>query len=374
MAFISEIHCHGHSLASAKEQCAHAPVSTGYIEVSLSPDLIATADRHVIGFYDDSGIIRGEYALSSVPPEYDPNSGLQVYRFNMLKPGPDQPGEKAVALCRAGEVLQFFGIDSKAVQIRARSGMAAGAVSTPVEGFAPGMTIRFNAQGQQLNSAPVTGMAAGLSSGTLIATSRGEVPVERLQIGDAVLTADHGPRKLRWIGGRRYSPAALAAAPDLVPVRIRANALAPGLPSHDLVLSPQYRILIRSKIAQRMFGQDEVLVAARHLLTLPGCSPEPAGAGIACYHIATNCHEIITANGAEIETLYPGSETLQSIFAEARDDLVRIFPLNAGIEAMPARPFASGRPADKLVLRHRQNAKPLVARPAQPADAPLAAI
>ena len=48
-------------------------------------------------------------------------------------------------------------------------------------------------------------------------------------------------------------------------LKIGAQTLA-----QDLYVSPQHRILVRSKIAQRMFDEPEVLIAAKHLLELEG--------------------------------------------------------------------------------------------------------
>ena len=36
----------------------------------------------------------------------------------------------------------------------------------------------------------------------------------------------------------------------------------------DLTVSPQHRVLVRSRTAQKVFGTDEVLVAAKQLLLL----------------------------------------------------------------------------------------------------------
>ena len=66
--------------------------------------------------------------------------------------------------------------------------------------------------------------------------------VEVLRVGDLVLTEDHGPQPLVWVGARSLGPADLAANPALQPVRIAAGALGLGLPARDLVVSPQHRL------------------------------------------------------------------------------------------------------------------------------------
>ena len=105
--------------------------------------------------------------------------------------------------------------------------------------------------------------------------------------GDLVRTLDHGLQPVRWVGARRLSAAELAAAEKLRPIRIRAGALGPGTPRADLLVSPQHRVLVRSRIAQRMFGTDEVLVAAKQLLQIDGIDNDnrPQGVEASPYNV-----------------------------------------------------------------------------------------
>ena len=48
--------------------------------------------------------------------------------------------------------------------------------------------------------------------GTRIATQRGEVDVQRLKAGDAVLTRDNGTQELRWVGHRALDASDLTQA------------------------------------------------------------------------------------------------------------------------------------------------------------------
>ncbi|KGJ16865.1 Hint domain-containing protein [Paracoccus sanguinis] len=199
------------------------------------------------------------------------------------------------------------------------------------------------------------------TAGTRIATPRGAVPIEALRAGDAVLTRDHGARPLRWVGRRRLGAAALASAPHLRPVRIRAGALGPGCPAADLTVSPQHRMLVTSRIAQRMFGTAEVLVAAKQLTSLPGISIDTEATEVEYIHLLFDDHEVVTANGAASESLYTGAEALRAVGRAARAEILELFPaLRHGVPGAPARPLVRGRQARSLAARHLRNLRPLV--------------
>lgn len=198
------------------------------------------------------------------------------------------------------------------------------------------------------------------AEGTMILTDMGEVAVENLQVGDMIVTRDRGSQPLRWINSRHCDAADLQTEPRLRPIRVAAGAIADQIPAQDLLLSPQHRVLIRSNIAQRMFGADEVLVAAKQLLILDGVDIDDAIDGVTYFHFICDQHEVVFSNGAETETLYAGKEILRGIGQAAADELFTIFPELQDEDAPEAaRLLASGRMGRKLVMRHKQNNKPL---------------
>lgn len=197
--------------------------------------------------------------------------------------------------------------------------------------------------------------------GTLIACAQGARPVETLAVGDLVQTLDHGLQPIRWIGSRRLEHE-LVAAPRLRPVRIRAGALGPGIPSADLLVSPQHRILVRSPTAGRLFGAAEVLVAAKQLLELDGIEIADLAA-VDYFHFIFDRHEIVISNGACSESLYPGPQALKSLGRAVQEELFEIFPQLRDARDSPAaaRELLSGRQGRNLAARHARNNRPLVA-------------
>ena len=191
------------------------------------------------------------------------------------------------------------------------------------------------------------------SAGTRIMTDRGPVAVEQLQPGDLVLTRDNGFQPLRWVGQRRLSSADLQARPQLQPVRIAAGALGADGPERTMLVSPQHRVLIEGARAEMYFGEAEVLVPAKHLVGLAEVSRALPEEGVTYVHILFDRHEIVLSDGIWTESFQPAERTLSALDAEARDEVLELFPELARGEA--------AFPAARLSLRAHE-AKVLIAR------------
>ena len=195
----------------------------------------------------------------------------------------------------------------------------------------------------------------------MISTDTGVMAAGDLSVGDLVQTRDAGLQAIRWIGTRTLTAAELEANPKLRPIRIRKGALGSGLPQADLIVSPQHRMLVRSKIAQKMFGAMEVLVAAKQLCQIHGIDTTEDMTEVTYVHFLFDDHQIVLANGAEAESLHTGEEALKSVGPAAAEEIFAIFPeLREGTPRPAARVLTSGRLGRKLVVRHAQNDKPLV--------------
>ncbi len=200
------------------------------------------------------------------------------------------------------------------------------------------------------------------AAGTQIDTVNGPVAVEALAVGDLIVTRDHGAQPIRWIGSKELSGAVLTKNEDLRPIRISAGALGNNTPTTDLMVSPQHRILVRSLIAQRLFGTNEVLAAAKQLLQVEGIDVAQEIDRVEYFHILLDNHEVVLSNGAETESLYTGPQALKSVGAAARAEIFALFPelQDHDYTSPAARQLLSGRQARKLAVRHIQNDKPLM--------------
>lgn len=197
---------------------------------------------------------------------------------------------------------------------------------------------------------------------TLISTPVGQRKVQDLCAGDTVLDSDGNVVVLRSVMSRLISAEALRSYPKLRPVRICASALGNGLPHRDLLVSRQHRMLVASKIVERMFGAKEVLIPAIKLTALPGIYVDESVETVEYFHLLFDRHEVILAESAPTESLYLGREALKSVSAEARQEIYAIFPelKDAETDPIPARPIPSGKRQKKLVERHAANQKPLL--------------
>lgn len=190
--------------------------------------------------------------------------------------------------------------------------------------------------------------------GTRIATPDGPRAVETLLAGDKVATRDSGPQEVLWIGQKEMSGARLYAMPDLRPVRIRSGALGEDRPEGDLLVSPDHRILVTGDRARAIWGEPEVLVAARDLID-DGTITRDHGAGRTSYiHLLLPSHQILCANGLDCESFHPADADLDHLGADQRSRLFDLMPTLAETPALygaRARSVLSSAEAALLAAR-----------------------
>ncbi len=131
--------------------------------------------------------------------------------------------------------------------------------------------------------------------GTLITMASGQqVPIERLTVGDKVLTRDDGPQEVRWIG-----QTTLRAVGAFAPVMIRKGALHN---ENDLIVSPDHRIFVYQRQDRLGAGRAEVLVKVRHLVN-GDTVVQLDGGFVEYFQLLFDDHQIIYAEGIAAESL-----------------------------------------------------------------------
>lgn len=154
-------------------------------------------------------------------------------------------------------------------------------------------------------------------AGTRILTPEGERRVEDLLPGDLVMTHDDGPQPLRWSGQR-----SVAAQGKLAPIRIAAGTFGTH---RTLWVSPQHRVLLRDRLAELLFGEPEVLIAAKDLVNGRSVTVQPGGT-VTYVHLLFDCHQVIYSEGLATESFLPGPQTTRSFEQEIVAEIRSLFP------------------------------------------------
>ena len=153
------------------------------------------------------------------------------------------------------------------------------------------------------------------TEGAMILTPYGERAIETLTPGDLVITKDHGPQPLRWIGSRTV-PGHGRFAPVLV-----TSAQFPGL-TRPLLVSPQHRFVLDGYQSLLLFAETEVFASAKHLAPRQSAPRNK----VTYMHLMFDQHEVIFANGRATESFFAGEEGLGAISEQSRDEVFALFP------------------------------------------------
>jgi hypothetical protein len=133
-------------------------------------------------------------------------------------------------------------------------------------------------------------VVACFAAGTRLLGDRGEIPVEALRVGDRLLAQGGRLRPVRWIGRRRLAPARHARPWDVNPVRVSADAFAPGMPRRDLLLSPDHAVFLGGR-----------LIPIRYLLNGATIAQEET-ASVTYFHVELDAHDLVLAEGLACES------------------------------------------------------------------------
>jgi len=192
--------------------------------------------------------------------------------------------------------------------------------------------------------------------GTRIAVPGGEAAVDSLRPGDLVLTAAGLERPVVWVGHRRLAVAAAADPARVRPIRVRAGAIGPGIPTRDLLVSPEHIMLLDGVLipAHALVNGVTVVVAAE--IEAPHY-----------FHIELESHDVLLAEGAAAESWLDAGNRF--MFANAPVAALRAEPaatpaalacapvveagpaLDAVREQLAGRAMELGRTANAEVLR-----------------------
>lgn len=194
----------------------------------------------------------------------------------------------------AGDTLELSGLSYSAALGIAYGNLTASIYNGAVSNVVAQLALQGGFSGLGLARDAQTGgtvIVACYVRGTQIATPGGPRAVETLAAGDLVVTTGGRSRPIEWMGRRSYDGAFLAGQTSLMPIRIRAGALAEGVPRRDLLISPQHAMFL-----------DGALVPAADLINGVSILQDTALARVDYFHIELADHDLIWAEGAASET------------------------------------------------------------------------
>ncbi len=196
----------------------------------------------------------------------------------------------------------------------------------------------------------LTVTAACYCAGTLILTDWDEVAVERLAIGDTVITAAGEHRPIKWIGRRSYAGRFLLSNPNAQPVRFRTGSLGDSLPRRDLLVSPEHAMVV-----------DGLLIPARCLVNGSTVVRDDVER-VDYYHVELDTHDVLLAEGApsesyvdddsrtmfhnasEFAALYPDAPRPSGFCAARVESGFQLEAIRARLGGVPGRPVPATRP------------------------------
>ena len=142
------------------------------------------------------------------------------------------------------------------------------------------------------------GPLPSLHPSTPIATPKGYREAATLKRGDVVIT-DRGQTST-VLHVVRYS---VPARGSFAPVRLHAPYF--GL-QRDIVVAPEQRLVVRGSEVEYIFGQEAVLVPARHLVNGYAATWRPSQSVAEYVQVVLPRHEALLAAGTALESLYIG--------------------------------------------------------------------
>jgi hypothetical protein len=137
------------------------------------------------------------------------------------------------------------------------------------------------------------------TAGTLIRTPNGEVAVESLKRGDRILTQDGRIATVDWLGIQTIS-IRFADKLRVLPIRIRAGAIAENVPSRDLRISPDHAILVEGALIQA-----GALVNSTSIVRETNVPKS-----FTYYHVEVEDHSLILAENTPAETFVDNVDRL----------------------------------------------------------------
>ena len=135
--------------------------------------------------------------------------------------------------------------------------------------------------------------------------------VEKLNIGDMIMTASGALRPIKWIGRRSYGGRFIMGRTDILPICFKAGSLGDNVPKRDLWISPHHAMYFADE------AHGGVLIEAKDLVNGVSIVQAESVTTVEYFHIELDSHDIILAEGAPSETFI--DEDSRGMFQNAHE-------------------------------------------------------
>ena len=185
-------------------------------------------------------------------------------------------------------------------------------IDTTITSFAKGTTI------QASNSTIVC-----FAKGSLIAAEQGSVAVEKLKVGDKVLTVTGKYETIKWVGHRRVNCNKHSRPTEAWPVKVSKDAFGAGMPNQDLYLSPAHSVYVYGHLVPIIHLVNDVTIVQEERPT------------VIYYHIELDHHSVIYAQGLPSETFL--DSTNRKFFMTASSNVTSLADADEEFSEMAGR-------------------------------------
>ena len=251
-----------------------------------------------------TGVVRTDYRIAITPSDTQLVSFVGPEGWTIVT-NPQPPVAPAVSVATNGTVTVTSGDETNTFVVGSGADGLVGTftlqLASPLSALAGTLTINHydepaGADGHStVHNYPSLSLAIPAAApcflrGTRLNTPKGLVAVERIMPGELVSLARGGTAAVVWIGHRDIDCTRHPNLSDVTPVRVRAGALGPGKPEHDVLLSPDHSLFL-----------DGMLIPVRYLKNGTTVVDAPM-AHVSYYHVELAQHDILMAEGMAVES------------------------------------------------------------------------
>ena len=171
--------------------------------------------------------------------------------------------------------------------------------------------------------APQPATIVCFAKGSLIAAEIGSVAVEKLKVGDKVLTVTGKYETIKWVGHRRVNCNKHSRPTEAWPVKVSKNAFGAGMPNQDLYLSPAHSVYVYGHLVPIIHLVNDVTIVQEERPT------------VIYYHIELDHHSVIYAQGLPSETFL--DSTNRKFFMTASSNVTTLADADEEFSEMAGR-------------------------------------